>query len=189
LKTDWERYVHETNPLGKSLEAYIVQNERWKYLNIAWGSGEKILEVGIGSALGVIYLATLGKEVVGVDCYPKVITLAKQRAKQFGVEPSFFLADARNLPFKDWSFDVVLHEGLLEHFDYEDRMSILREHLRVAEHIVVDVPTVKSWGGLPGPYGERLLTEDAWLAEWDAFDVKTVWRRTFVSIGAVLKKA
>lgn len=186
---DWAHYVHETNPFGKGLDDYLNQNERWKYLNIASELGNKILEVGFGSALGLIYLATKGKQVAGVDLSLEIIELAKQRAKQFNVEIPFFQADARNLSmFKDKSFNVVLHEGLLEHFDLEDRMNILREHLRVAEHVVVDVPTIKSWRGRPGPYGERLLTEEQWLEEWSKnFHIETVWRRTFVSIGVVLK--
>ena len=187
MTIDWARYVHETNPLTTSLNGYLNQNERWKYLNVALGLGEKIVEVGIGCALGLIYLATQGKEVVGVDFDREVIVLAKQRTKQFNMEIPFVQANAKKLPFQNRFFDVVLHEGLLEHFDHEDRMNILREHFRIAEYVVVDVPTVKSWGGRPGPYDERLLTENQWLEEWGAFSIETIWRRTFVSIGAVLK--
>lgn len=187
MNIDWHSYVEETNPLTTTLETYLNQNERKIYLTMTFRCGTHILEVGFGSALGLIYMAKHGKKVMGLDRERTIIMLAKKRMNMFHVKFPLILADARFLPFKDSSFDAILHEGLLEHFDREDRINLLHEHLRVADYVVVDVPTVKSWLGEKGPYDERLLTETDWLLEWHKhFKILQIWKRTYVSIGAVL---
>ena len=51
------------------------------------------------------------------------------------------LGDARNCPFNDGSFDMVFHQGLLEHFP--SPWPVLRENMRILKKdglLIVDVP-------------------------------------------------
>jgi ubiquinone/menaquinone biosynthesis C-methylase UbiE len=56
-------------------------------------------------------------------------------------EVKFILADARQCPFKDNSFDIVFHQGLLEHFS--SPFCLLYENYRILKKnglLLVDVP-------------------------------------------------
>jgi len=50
-------------------------------------------------------------------------------------------ADACRMPFREGAFDLVFHQGLMEHF--RDPAPLLRENARVLKrggHLLVDVP-------------------------------------------------
>lgn len=184
----WGRMVLQACPLSMSLEEYLDQNERKTYLSIVAEEGDKIVEVGFGSGLGLIYLASLGKDVTGVDSDNHVISVAKKRMKRSGVQIPLIKSDAFDLPFAPGSFDVAFHEGLLEHFDHPNRLKMLEEHLRVAEKVVVDVPTLKAFYG-KAPFNERLQSVFDWILEWHRdFKLKFVFERSFVAVGGVLTR-
>jgi ubiquinone/menaquinone biosynthesis C-methylase UbiE len=184
----WVKMVLDACPLEMSIHEYLRQNYREFYLDVAASRGVKILEIGFGSGLSSAYLQKIGKKVVAIDRDKTLVLYALKRFHQLGLSVPVLLSDAFNLPFNDYAFDVILHEGLLEHFDREDRVRMLNEHLRVAKCVVVDVPTAKAFHG-KAPYDERLLNDEEWLSEWHAhFKVEDVFHRTFVAVGAVLTK-
>ena len=92
------------------------------------GAGARILEVGAGSGRDSLHLAGLGARVTILD-YSESALAATRRAcgEAEGVE--LLRGDALALPFPDKSFDVVFHQGLLEHF--RDPMPLLLENARV----------------------------------------------------------
>ncbi|MBN1164670.1 MAG: class I SAM-dependent methyltransferase [Candidatus Krumholzibacteriota bacterium] len=102
--------------------------------------GKKVLEVGAGTGRDGIFMADQGASVVSLDySLPSLRLIAGQLGGKDRVE--LCCGDAFTLPFGDNTFDLVFHQGLLEHFRDPGRM--LAEHHRVLRpggYILVDVP-------------------------------------------------
>ena len=83
-----------------------------KYLS---GKG-KVLDLMCGTGRIAVHLAKLGFEVVGVDISREMITTAKKRMKEEGVEIKFVVEDAEKVTLPEEYFDYVLIlENSLEH--------------------------------------------------------------------------
>jgi ubiquinone/menaquinone biosynthesis C-methylase UbiE len=110
-------------------EVYATLTERQKAV---WGSGdwptvaptiadasrvvvEKLgveadhdyLDVATGSGTAAILGAKRGARTTGLDFVPKLVEAAGERASEEGVEATFVVGDAQDLPFEDDSFDRV----------------------------------------------------------------------------------
>jgi ubiquinone/menaquinone biosynthesis C-methylase UbiE len=96
--------------------------------------GAYVLDVGCGVGATPCYLAKeVGCRVMGVDFVNKMIEQSRQRAKAFMVEDlvEFKLADARQLPFEDNLFDVVIMESV--NIFFEDKGLAMSEYVRVTK--------------------------------------------------------
>lgn len=88
---------------------------------------EKVLEIGIGNKTVSDYLKKIKIDVTTCD-------FAKD------LEPDV-LADVRNLPFKDNSFDTVMICEVLEHLPFEDFEKALSELHRVTKNkVILSIP-------------------------------------------------
>ena len=120
----------------------------------------KLLEVGVGSGSMSIFWSYLGLKLFALDNDLKVLEKAKQLSKSLNGNVNFVYGDAFKLPFKDNFFDVIFHQGLLEHFSDEEIIRLLNEQLKVGKAVVFSVPNnfykEKDFGN------ERLLTKDYW---------------------------
>ena len=85
----------------------------------------RILEVGCGSGPVAGRLERLTPTVYGIDISPTAAKLTKET----GVGTA--ITDARELPFKDGSFDLVYSIGVVDLFDDAGAAAILREMVRV----------------------------------------------------------
>lgn len=89
--------------------------------------GKKILDIGCGTGRLSSALSKAGAIVTGIDINKEFISYCSHRFKRSNTK--FKLGDARNLPFKDSAFDIVLYawgENL-----GEDTSKALRESKRV----------------------------------------------------------
>jgi ubiquinone/menaquinone biosynthesis C-methylase UbiE len=71
------------------------------------------------------------------------------------------------LPFKDETFDVVFHQGLLEHFRKPKADDLLKENIRVLKKgglLCVDVP--QRWH-IYTAMKKTLIAIDKWFAGWE----------------------
>jgi len=96
------------------------------------GSEHMVLDVGCGVGATPCYLAkAVGCRVMGVDLLDSMVKRSRQRARAEGVEDrvEFQVADARNLPFEDNSFDAVIMESLNVFFDH--KVQAMSEYVRV----------------------------------------------------------
>ncbi len=104
------------------------------------GENTRILEVGCGSGPVAGRLSRLSPMVYGVDISPAAVELTKET----GVEAA--IADARELPFKDGSFDLVYSSGVVDLFNDTQASILLKEIVRVTGtggRIVV----ITAWSG------------------------------------------
>ena len=98
---------------------------------------KNILEVGGGSGSDIIELSK-DYDVTYSD-YSNV-ALKKFQDKTNG-KIKIQMADAKKLPFKDNSFDLVFCLGLLEHFSDKDKQKIIYEMKRISrKYVLIDVP-------------------------------------------------
>lgn len=84
--------------------------EGWTEDEVGWlgdVEGLDVLEVGCGAAQGSRWVAANGGRPVAVDLSPGMLEAARAQAAATGIEVPLVLADARDLPFPNRSFDLV----------------------------------------------------------------------------------
>jgi ubiquinone/menaquinone biosynthesis C-methylase UbiE len=93
-------------------------------------SGKSVLDVGCAKGFMLHDLQRLvpGVEVAGIDISNYAIQNSLPEVKQF-----LQVADAKDLPFKDKSFDVVISINTIHNLDLENCKQALREISRVSK--------------------------------------------------------
>lgn len=132
-KDYWKRPDHQ--PVVRHEE--LLEN----LLAITSVKGKKVLEVGAGMGGDSIFLAKKGANVTVLDFTNEALTSIRSNATKERVRIETVQADARSMPFKTNTFDIVFHQGLLEHF--KNPREILDEQIRVLKpggFLLVDVP-------------------------------------------------
>ncbi len=82
----------------------------------------RALDLGCGLGNYAIWLASLGFEVVGLDCSPTAIKKAKRNTKDKDIKCKFLVGDVTGQwPDLGKPFDFVYDWGLLHHIPYEQR--------------------------------------------------------------------
>lgn len=93
-----------------------------------------VLDIGCGVGVTPCHIArTFGCRVVGVDVREAMVQRARERAEREGVgeQTEFRVADARELPFDDGVFDVVICESVLAFVPGKEKAA--SEFVRVAK--------------------------------------------------------
>jgi SAM-dependent methyltransferase len=124
--------------------------------------GLRVLEVGAGSGRDSLELVRRGAQVWVVDYTPSALQLIGRQPG--GNRLLRVCGDAFQLPFAAGSFDVVFHQGLLEHF--RQPAGLLAENARVLARgglLLVDVP--QRWHYYT-PLKHLLIAFDRWFAGW-----------------------
>ena len=128
-------------------------------------SGARVLEVGAGSGRDTLGLIRAGAVGMVLDYSPASLALVRDQARRQGLMVHLVQADALAMPFRDGAFEVVFHQGLLEHF--RDPQPLLRENARVTRQggrVVVDVPQTFH---LYTVMKKILIALGAWFAGWE----------------------
>jgi SAM-dependent methyltransferase len=125
--------------------------------------GARVLEVGAGSGRDSLRLAERGAEVTVLDYSPSALKVVSTHDRENRLH--LLRGDALALPFPTGSFDIVFHQGLLEHF--RDPHPLLAENARVLAPgglLLVDVP--QRWH-IYTLIKRVLIAADRWFAGWE----------------------
>jgi ubiquinone/menaquinone biosynthesis C-methylase UbiE len=142
----------------------------------------RILEIGAGTGRDSIELAQRGAEVVVLDFSEKsleIVAALKDELKVSGLRT--IRADALQAPFCDGSFDLVFHQGLLEHF--RQPMDLLRENYRLIKpggYCLCDVPQTFHLYTL---VKHILIAVNRWFAGWETQYSMSLLRQVMESSG------
>jgi SAM-dependent methyltransferase len=180
----WESYwrdhgrIEETYSTGGRLAREILKDGPVR--------GVRVMEVGAGSGRDSLSLADAGAWVVVLDYSPASLELMRRQAREQGLSLHLVRADALAMPFRDGSFGVVFHQGLLEHF--RDPRPLIVETARVTGRggrAVVDVPQTYH------PYTvlkKTLIALDAWFAGWETQFTPGALERLLTEAGLCVRR-
>ncbi|NOZ62748.1 MAG: class I SAM-dependent methyltransferase [Calditrichaeota bacterium] len=135
----WEKFWQERKDIDQ-----VYSNDERIYQNlkkVTKFENKKILEVGAGSGRDSLKLYRDKAQVFVLDYAPQSLEIIRQLNKKETAQLHGIQADAFRMPFPDNSFDIVFHQGLLEHF--RDPRPLLQENFRILKPgglLLVDVP-------------------------------------------------
>jgi SAM-dependent methyltransferase len=129
--------------------------------------GKKVLEVGAGTGRDSFALVGLGAKVYQLDYSKNALRIITSIARQENIPVHPLCGDAFALPFHEETFDIVVHQGLLEHFRELDAANLIKENVRVLKHgglLLVDVP--QRWH-VYTIMKHILIAFNAWFTGWE----------------------
>ena len=159
-KKHWDQFWASSSDLE---QLYANDNRIIENLEAALDiSGKRILEVGAGTGRDSETLSARAGDVWTLDYSEESLRLMADNIQQ---PVRIVCGNAFSLPFASGSFDVVFHQGLLEHF--KNPQDILTENHRVLKkggHVLVDVPQRFHYYTLAK---HVLMFFDKWFAGWE----------------------
>ena len=135
----WEKFWQEKEQIEE-----VYSNEERIYHNLkpfTEINDKKILEVGAGSARDSFQFAHDNASVFVLDYSPQALFIVQKLNQQTDVPVHLIQCDAFRIPVPDNTFDIVFHQGLLEHF--KDPNPLIKENFRVLKPgglLLIDVP-------------------------------------------------
>lgn len=156
----WYEFYKNKFTLAAMIRILIAQF--YLLLQILKYKPKNVLEVGFGTLTASTFLSYFGIDVISLDKDVSIVRKVsyfliniKKRNK-----PTLIIGDAFYLPFKDKSFDCVFSQGLLEHFNDNEILRIIKEQLRVGRRVYISVPNQNYPRKVFGD--ERLMSKEEW---------------------------
>lgn len=132
--------------------------------------GANILETGLGSGQISCQLSLNGYKVLGLDNDKKIVQNAYRLSQKLNTCPIFMLGDIFDLDVLfPGGFDMVVSQGVLEHFNDNEVAIILKDMLKVAQRVAFSVPLDKF--GHQSYGNERLMPESYWLDKCKEYNI------------------
>ncbi|HEY6951223.1 MAG TPA: class I SAM-dependent methyltransferase [Bacteroidota bacterium] len=164
-KEDWETFWDEKQDTD---EVYSNAGRVLRHLSkITPLEGKSVLEIGAGTGRDSFPLAEHGANVVQLDYAENSLRILKRLAEESKLPVTIVGGDTFSLPFRDGTFDIVFHQGLLEHFRKPVAERLLEENIRVLKPgglLLVDVP--QRWHSYTVAK-HILITAGKWFAGWE----------------------
>jgi 2-polyprenyl-3-methyl-5-hydroxy-6-metoxy-1,4-benzoquinol methylase len=106
--------------------------------------GKRILEVGVGGGSLAVWLALQGADVTGIDVSGGILEVAAKRAHLSGVASQIHLAHCpiEEFDHPDGSFDAVIGNNVVHHFERDLAMANLGRLLRLGGRAVFCEPVL-----------------------------------------------
>jgi SAM-dependent methyltransferase len=129
--------------------------------------GKKVLEVGAGTGRDSFTLVGRGADVYQLDYSEDALRIITSIARHENIPVHPLCGDAFALPFHEGTFDIVFHQGLLEHFREPNATRLITENVRVLKRggiLLIDVP--QRWH-VYTIMKHILIALNAWFAGWE----------------------
>lgn len=108
---------------------FALETDLSAYLSAQQFAGKRILDFGCGSGASTMVLSRLypDAEIVGIELDPKLLSIAKARARHYGFPEERLLLspDGSEVPPGIGSFDCVLMSAVFEHLLPAERQIVL----------------------------------------------------------------
>ena len=101
-------------------------------------AGCSISEAGFGFGTTLELLRDLDYNVSGFDLEPLAVSQTSERYPLLGGK--LFVGDILDEKTYDNSTDIIIHQGVLEHFSDEEIIKILKLQMASCEKVIFDVP-------------------------------------------------
>lgn len=159
----WDQFYSTVDSFEEYANAPHIKHFLKTVLNY-WHDG-KILEVGTGTGYMSIWLSRSFpyNEVMALDQNKEIVRRAAYMNGALSGKVAFCEGSAFNLAslFPNERFDVIFHQGFLEHFSDEEIIALLEQQLRLAHYVIFSVPS-KFYPRID--FGdERLMELEDWL--------------------------
>lgn len=92
-----------------------------------------ILEAGSGTGKISLRLAIEGAQVTLVDYSEKALENSREAFGHESSQGTFILSDIRNIQAPDDKYDLTWNAGVLEHFTFDEKVSIMEEMARITK--------------------------------------------------------
>jgi ubiquinone/menaquinone biosynthesis C-methylase UbiE len=162
----WETLWQEKK---KNVEQVYSNEDRIlrQLLHVCDLKDKRVLEVGAGTGRDSFPLIEYGAKVVQLDYSVNSLQILRSLSEELHVQTNIVGGDTFQLPFRDETFDVVFHQGLLEHFRHPQALALLQENIRVLKrggYLLVDVPQRYH---LYTVVKHILIAINQWFAGWE----------------------
>lgn len=142
----WQEYFEGQGAFGSGwLKAAVAH---WGFHEVLYGTiqrylppSSRLLDIGCGPGWSDIYLSSLGYEVTGLDADERLVSHARSLNKVLGERAEFQQANAFDLSEYYGRFDLSYSCGVLEHFERDTTIRLLREQAKCSRYVLIQVPT------------------------------------------------
>lgn len=148
-----------------------------------WG---KTFEIGCGSGASSLWLAKNGRDVTALDYSESSVELVEAAAAKLNLSNVKVIhCDAtKALPFNEKQFDYIVQAGLLEHFETDEQIRLLRNWARYGKYMISMIPNASS---IPYRIGKQLMeNEGTW--EYGLEIPKHSFKEEFSRAGITVEK-
>jgi ubiquinone/menaquinone biosynthesis C-methylase UbiE len=104
VRRHYDRRAEGYDRLIAPLEKMLIGAGREWVCSRALG---EVLEIGVGTGRNLYFYPT-EVHLTGVELSPKMLEIARRRARESGIKADLRVGDAQHLPFPDASFDTVV---------------------------------------------------------------------------------
>ena len=173
LRRHYDRRAEDYDRLIALLERVLIGAGREWVCSRALG---EVLEIGVGTGRNLYFYPT-EVHLTGVELSPKMLEIARRRARESGIEADLRVGDAQDLPFPDASFDTVVATLALCTIP-DDRRAVIEAarvlrpggRLLLLEHVRSPLLPVRVLQGILNPLfvlleKDHLLREPLWHLE------------------------
>lgn len=142
----WQRFVE--GGLQQSGGRLAAARDAWGYMapvldriRARLPVGSRIIELGCGAALHASLLASWGYRLTVTDNDPQIVELARETSAEFAQAMEILQVDATEIPGHFRGYDLIYSLGLVEHFDRDVTVELLRQQSQVASEVMAVVPS------------------------------------------------
>lgn len=162
LSETWDKEAENYSSQAEKDPDYIAYFETIK-AQIGNPAGKKVIDVGSGTGMASAYLAEKGAKVYLVDISETALNFGKKYFANKGLKVRCYKQNAFKMKFAPESFDVVWNGGVIEHFNDEEKIKMMKAMWKLVKpggKLIITAPN--AWD-LPFMAAKQILL---WRKKW-----------------------